>query len=94
MDALEAALAGAVDILKPGGRLAVISFHSLEDRIVKHFIQQEIKGCICPPEILICQCGRVPRLVGITKKPQTAGETEIARNRRSRSAKLRVAEKM
>ncbi|HKT40600.1 MAG TPA: 16S rRNA (cytosine(1402)-N(4))-methyltransferase RsmH [Ktedonobacterales bacterium] len=91
---LEAALPAAVDLLRPGGRLAVISFHSLEDRIVKRFFQQEERGCVCPPELPECVCGRVPRLRIVTRHPLTASETETATNPRARSAKLRVAEKL
>lgn len=91
---LEAALPAAVDLLRPGGRLAVISFHSLEDRIVKRFFQQEERGCVCPPELPECVCGRVPRLRIVTRHPLTASETETATNPRARSAKLRVADKL
>lgn len=82
-----------VDLLVPGGRLAVISFHSLEDRIVKQFIDQEVKTCICPPKQPICTCGHTASLKKITKHPVTADATELAINPRARSAKLRVAEK-
>ncbi|MGE5334995.1 MAG: 16S rRNA (cytosine(1402)-N(4))-methyltransferase RsmH [Nitrososphaerota archaeon] len=91
---LEAALPAAIELLRPGGRLAVISFHSLEDRIVKQTFQREERGCICPPELPACVCGRVPRLRIITRHPLTAGAEEIAANPRARSAKLRVAEKV
>ena len=91
---LEAALPAAVDLLRPGGRLAVISFHSLEDRIAKRFFQQEERGCICPPELPECVCGRVPRLRIVTRHPMMASEAEIAANPRARSARLRVAEKL
>jgi 16S rRNA (cytosine1402-N4)-methyltransferase len=91
---LEAALPAAIELLRPGGRLAVISFHSLEDRIVKRFFQQEERGCICPPELPECVCGRVPRLRIVTRHPLTASEAETATNPRARSAKLRVAEKI
>jgi 16S rRNA (cytosine1402-N4)-methyltransferase len=91
---LEAALPAAVDLLRPGGRLAVISFHSLEDRIVKRFFQQEERGCICPPELPVCVCGRAPRLRIVTRHTLTASEAETATNPRARSAKLRVAEKI
>jgi 16S rRNA (cytosine1402-N4)-methyltransferase len=90
---LEAVLPAAIGLLRPGGRLAVISFHSLEDRIVKRFFQQEERGCICPPELPECVCGRLPRLRIVTRHPLTASEAETATNPRSRSAKLRVAEK-
>jgi 16S rRNA (cytosine1402-N4)-methyltransferase len=90
---LEAALPAAIDLLRPGGRLAVISFHSLEDRIVKQTFQREERGCVCPPELPECVCGREPRLRIVTRHPLTASEAEVAANPRSRSAKLRVAEK-
>jgi 16S rRNA (cytosine1402-N4)-methyltransferase len=91
---LEAALPAAVELLRPGGRLAVISFHSLEDRIVKHYFQQEERGCVCPPEMPVCVCGRTPRLRIVTRHPLTASEAETSTNPRARSAKLRVAEKV
>ena len=76
-----------------GGRLAVITFHSLEDRIVKRTMQDLARGCICPPEFPVCVCGRKPQVKLITRKPITAGPEELAENPRARSAKLRVAEK-
>ncbi|HKV86310.1 MAG TPA: 16S rRNA (cytosine(1402)-N(4))-methyltransferase RsmH [Ktedonobacterales bacterium] len=91
---LEAALPVALDLLRPGGRLAVISFHSLEDRIVKRFFQAEARGCVCPPELPVCVCGRAPRLSLVTRHPVKAGAEEMARNPRARSAKLRVAERL
>ena len=91
---LETALPAAIDLLRPGGRLAVISFHSLEDRIVKQTFQREERGCICPPELPECICGRTPRLSIVTRHPLTASDDEIAANPRARSAKLRVAEKV
>jgi 16S rRNA (cytosine1402-N4)-methyltransferase len=94
LGSLSAALAAAMDLLRPGGRLAVISFHSLEDRIVKRFIQAEERGCICPPELPACVCGRSPRLRALTRHPVEAGPTEVAANPRARSAKLRVAERL
>ena len=84
----------AVDRLKPGGRLAVITFHSLEDRIVKNAMAEAAKGCVCPPEFPVCVCGRKPTLKLIAKKPITASEEELEANPRARSAKLRVAEKL
>jgi len=94
LDVLPSALDAAVDLLKPGGRLAVIAFHSLEDRIVKQFMQQEVKGCICPPELPVCQCGRKPRLRAISKGAIQAAAAEIESNPRARSARLRVAERL
>ena len=79
--------------LEPGGRLAVITFHSLEDRIVKKKLQELAQGCICPPEFPVCVCGRKPKVKLITRKPIVSGEEELAENPRARSAKLRVAEK-
>ena len=79
--------------LKPGGRLAVITFHSLEDRIVKKKLQELAQGCICPPEFPVCVCGRKPKVKLITRKPIVPGEAELTENPRARSAKLRVAEK-
>jgi 16S rRNA (cytosine1402-N4)-methyltransferase len=93
LEVLEEGVAAAVRVLKPGGRLAVISFHSLEDRVVKLFIRQEQKGCICPPEYPVCLCGRKPTLRAINSKPIEAGPEEARQNPRSRSAKLRVAER-
>ena len=83
----------ATRFLKSGGRLAVISFHSLEDRIVKRFFVEESSGCICPPDLPVCACGRKEVLRIVTRKPVTAGEAEVRANPRARSAKLRVAEK-
>jgi 16S rRNA (cytosine1402-N4)-methyltransferase len=83
-----------IPLLAAGGRLAVISFHSLEDRIVKQFMRDEARGCICPPELPVCVCGRTPTLRILTPKPVTATESEVGINPRSRSAKLRVAERV
>ena len=94
LGSLEAALPAAVETLKPGGRLAIISFHSLEDRIVKQFFQREQRGCICPPEAPQCVCGHEPRLHIVTRHPLTASEAEVSGNPRARSAKLRVAERL
>lgn len=90
---LERALPIAMNILAPGGRLAVISFHSLEDRIVKQFMVRESRDCICPPEQPVCTCDHKARLTIETKRPLTADEHELTTNPRSRSAKLRVARK-
>ncbi len=87
-------ITAAFEILKPGGRLCVITFHSLEDRLVKNLFQEFSKGCVCPPEIPICVCGRKPRGKLVTRKPIIPSETEIKENARSRSAKLRVIEKL
>jgi 16S rRNA (cytosine1402-N4)-methyltransferase len=92
--AIEAALPQAVEILAPGGRLALISFHSLEDRLVKQFLRRESRDCICPLEAPICTCGHRATLRLITRKPVRPTAEEIAANPRSRSARLRVAEKM
>lgn len=94
LEVLEEGLAAAVRVLEPGGRLAVISFHSLEDRIVKLFIRQEQKGCICPPEYPVCMCGKKPTLKAINNKVIEATAEEAGRNPRSRSAKLRIAERI
>jgi 16S rRNA (cytosine1402-N4)-methyltransferase len=91
---LQDGLAAAVDALAVGGRVAAVSFHSLEDRIVKQLFKREAAGCVCPPEVLQCVCGHQPRLKIITKKIVIAGSEETARNPRARSAKLRVAEKL
>lgn len=84
----------AIELLAPGGRIAVISFHSLEDRIVKNTYQSFTKGCTCPPEFPVCVCGRRPSLKLVSRKPILPDEEEIAANPRARSAKLRVAEKL
>ncbi len=94
LTALEAALPQTLDLLAPGGRLAVISFHSLEDRIVKHWMRAEERGCICPPATPVCVCGHAPRLRVLTHHPLEADAAEIAANPRARSAKLRVAERI
>jgi len=92
LERLSKVLPKAVTLLSPGGRLAVISFHSLEDRTVKDFFKRESKDCICPPEQPICTCDHRATLHIITQKPVTASEQEISLNPRARSAKLRVAE--
>ena len=94
LDSLEAVLPQAVELLAPGGRIAIISFHSLEDRIVKHFFQHEARSCICPPHTPICVCGHQARLKIITSHPLVASAEEQVENPRARSAKLRVAERL
>jgi len=91
---LESVLPQAVEALKPGGRLAVISFHSLEDRIVKEFIRTETRDCICPPRQPVCTCGHKATLQEVTHKPVVPTEAEMKTNSRARSAKLRVAERI
>ena len=94
LENLETALRQAIDLLGFEGRLVVISYHSLEDRIVKQLLQREARGCICPPGTPTCVCGHVPRLRLINKKVITPSATEIELNPRSRSAKLRAAERI
>ncbi len=94
LGSLERMLSVAVDRLKPGGRLAVITFHSLEDRIVKSALAEAARGCICPPKLPVCVCGRKPKVRLTPRKPITAGPEELAENPRARSAKLRVAERL
>jgi 16S rRNA (cytosine1402-N4)-methyltransferase len=93
LKALEEFLPLAAQALLPGGRLAVIAFHSLEDRIVKQYFRTESRDCICPPEQPVCTCGHKASLIEITRRPIVAGEEEIRNNPRSRSARLRVVEK-
>ncbi len=93
LDSLEAFLPQAIEALAPGGRLAVISFHSLEDRIVKQTFRRESRDCICPPEQMVCICGHKATLIEITRHPIEATEEEIESNPRARSARLRIAEK-
>ena len=92
--AVEQVMGDAVPCLAPGGRLAVITFHSLEDRIVKNAMQEAAKGCTCPPEFPVCVCGKKPQVKWMTRKPVTAGAAELQDNPRARSAKLRVCEKL
>jgi len=94
LEALQAGLAAALDLLRPGGRLVVLSYHSLEDRIVKRFFQAERRGCVCPPQVPVCVCGRNPRLRLVTSPSLTPTDAEIAVNPRARSARLRAAERL
>lgn len=94
LEAVEAVLPLAVIALRPGGRLAVISFHSLEDRPVKQFMRRESQDCLCPPRQPVCTCGHKATIKEVTRRPLQAQEDEIRRNPRARSAKLRVAEKL
>ena len=94
LGAVETIMEDAVDLLNPGGRLAVITFHSLEDRIVKNGMAAAAKGCTCPPSFPVCVCGKKPRVKQISRKPITASQEELDMNPRSRSAKLRVCEKL
>ena len=94
LGSVERMLADAMDRLNPGGRLAVITFHSLEDRIVKNAMNQASKGCTCPPEFPVCVCGGKPKVKVLTRKPIVSGQTELEENPRARSAKLRVAERV
>ena len=94
LGSVERVMQKAVPCLNPGGRLAVITFHSLEDRIVKQAMAEAAKGCTCPPEFPVCVCGKKPRVKLITRKPIVSGEEELERNPRARSAKLRICEKL
>ena len=94
LERLEQGLRAALERLKPGGRGLVISFHSLEDRIVKHIFREYATGCICPRQLPVCACGRKPRVKILTSRPVTAAQAETSRNPRARSAKLRAAEKL
>lgn len=94
LDNLKQALEDGAELLQSGGRFCVISFHSLEDRIVKNSFSAREKGCICPPDFPVCACGRKPTLKIVTKKPVLPNENEISENPRSRSAKLRAAERI
>jgi len=93
LGSLETALPAALAMLRPGGRLAVISFHSLEDRIVKHFLRERERGCTCPPDFPVCVCGHEPELRAIQRRPIRPTEAEVAANPRAASARLRAAVK-
>ena len=94
LGAVEQVMEDAIPALNPGGRLAIITFHSLEDRIVKTAMTCASKGCTCPPNFPVCVCGKTPAVKLVTKKPVIAGDRELEENPRSRSAKLRVCEKL
>lgn len=94
LESVESVIPLAVELLKPGGRLAIISFHSLEDRLVKEFFRRESKDCICPPNQPVCTCGHTAIIKEINRKPIMADDIEMQANPRARSAKLRVAEKI
>jgi 16S rRNA (cytosine1402-N4)-methyltransferase len=94
LDALETGLRDALALLRPGGRLVVLSYHSLEDRIVKRFLQSERRGCVCAPEAPVCVCGRAPRVRLVVPRGLVPGDAEIAANPRARSARLRAAERL
>lgn len=94
LGAVSRVMEDAIPCLNPGGRLAVITFHSLEDRIVKSAMAAAAKGCTCPPNFPVCVCGKKPAVRLVTRKPIVSGEEELARNPRARSAKLRICEKL
>jgi 16S rRNA (cytosine1402-N4)-methyltransferase len=91
LESLEVGRPAASEMLRPGGRLAVISFHSLEDRIVKRFLRDRARGCTCPPELPVCVCGHEPELRILTPKPVRPSAREIDLNARAASARLRAA---
>jgi len=94
LDALPPMLEAAAEVLNVGGRLAIISFHSLEDRIIKKTMQELATGCTCPPNFPVCVCGKKPKMKLVSRKPIVSGAAELEYNPRARSAKLRVAEKL
>lgn len=94
LDILDSSYDQALEILKPGGRIAVITFHSLEDRVTKQYFKNKLNPCTCPPEFPVCICGKTPEIKLINRKPIIPSEDELEANNRARSAKLRVAEKI
>jgi 16S rRNA (cytosine1402-N4)-methyltransferase len=94
LGALEEGLEAAIEVLRPGGRLVVIAYHSLEDRIVKNAFRDAARGCTCPPEVPVCVCGGRVRLRVLTRRPVRADEEEVRANPRARSARLRAAERL
>lgn len=94
LENLKEVLPQALELLNPGGRLVTVSYHSLEDRIVKRFLKEESKDCLCPPSYPLCRCGHQAKLKILTAKPLGPGDQELAKNPRARSAKLRAAEKI
>ena len=94
LDVISPAIEAAAGLLKPGGRIAIITFHSLEDRIVKQTYTRLSTGCTCPRDFPVCVCGNRPILTPVSRKPILPGEAELNENPRARSAKLRVAEKL
>ena len=94
LGSVERVMKDAIDLLNPGGRLAIITFHSLEDRIVKTAMAEAAKGCTCPPNFPVCVCGKKPKVKLVSRKPIVSTDEELERNPRARSAKLRVCEKM
>jgi 16S rRNA (cytosine1402-N4)-methyltransferase len=94
LESLRDGLEAAIELLSPGGRIAVITFHSLEDRLVKQTFARWCAGCTCPPDFPVCICGKTPRARLVNKKPITATAAELAANNRSHSAKLRILEKI
>ncbi len=94
LEHVEEGVTRAIELLKPGGRLVVISFHSLEDRLVKNLFREAARSCTCPPEFPVCTCGTEPKLKVLTRKAIKAGDAEVAANARSRSAVLRAAERL
>ena len=94
LNSVSKVMQAAIPRLNPGGRLAVITFHSLEDRIVKNAMAAAAKGCTCPPNFPVCVCGKKPQVKLITRKPIVSADAELERNPRARSAKLRICEKL